>query len=554
MTAAPGIEVEVAAPSGRGVDARRASRRFLELVPRDFARQHLVLSQGEMPADGPLPIELLVAGERTGAAAVFNIGVRLRAAVHVERADAAAIAAAIDEAYADHVEATGSSASSAGPHEEAIATADQPAVIDALLAQADRDLLSTEGKAPVVRLIDALLFEALTLGASDVHVQPLADRTLVRYRLDGVLRTVRELPPRLTAPVVSRIKVMGRMDIAERRLPQDGRATVTVGAPATNGTATSSAGRAVDLRISTLPTSYGERAVLRLLDQRRQLCEFERLGMPLSVAEPFLRCARRNNGIVLVTGPTGSGKTTTLYSTLREVGSPEVNIMTIEDPIEYELATVGLAISQAQVNPRKGVTFATGLRHILRQDPDIVMVGEIRDAETARVAIQSSLTGHLVFSTLHTNDAASAVTRLIDLGVEPYLVGASLLAVLAQRLVRMVHPPCGGAGCESCAGTGYRGRTGIFELLVLNEAIRALVVRNAALAEIRAAARSAGMRTLQEEGERLVRAGTTTTLEVERVAHDVDSLDTPPPGPAEHSERAKSDDDAGMPGADGGRP
>ena len=403
--------------------------------------------------------------------------------------------------------------------------------IERLLAEADRDLLSTEGKGPVVRLVDALLFEALALGASDVHIQPVADRTLVRYRLDGVLRTMRELPPKLAPAVVSRIKVMGRMDIAERRLPQDGRATVTVGAPGRGGRAEAGGGgsgdradggRAVDLRVSTLPTSHGERAVLRLLDQRRQLCEFDRLGMPASVAEPFMRCARRSSGIVLVTGPTGSGKTTTLYSTLRQVGSPGVNVMTIEDPIEYELSTVGVAISQAQVNPRKGVTFATGLRHILRQDPDIVMVGEIRDGETARIAIQSSLTGHLVFSTLHTNDAASALVRLVDLGVEPYLVGASLLAVLAQRLVRTVHGPCGGGGCAECAGTGYRGRTGIFELLVVSEGIRALVVRNAPLADIRAAARANGMRTLQEVGERLVREGVTTRLEVERVAHDVD--------------------------------
>lgn len=517
------------------IDARRTSRRFLGLIPRDFARQHLVLSQGERTEDGG-SVETVAASDRTADAILFNVGVRLRASVEVVRADAEAIAAAIDEAYGRHENDQGSGD---GAGATSTSWADGPEHADAistLLAQTDRDLLSTEGKAPLVRLVDALLFEALTLGASDVHVQPLADRTLVRYRLDGVLRTVRELPPRLVAPVVSRIKVMGRMDIAERRLPQDGRATVTVGAPDPRGTIsddrTSSAGRAVDLRISTLPTSHGERAVLRILDQRRQLCDFERLGMPASVSEPFLRCARRTNGIVLVTGPTGSGKTTTLYSTLREVGSPEVNIMTIEDPIEYELATIGLAVSQAQVNARKGVTFATGLRHILRQDPDIVMVGEIRDAETARVAIQSSLTGHLVLSTLHTNDASSAVTRLVDLGIERYLVSASLLAVLAQRLVRTIHAPCRGDGCAICTGSGFRGRTGLFELLILDDAIRGLVARGAALAEIREAAVRNGMRTLQQEGERLVRAGTTTRLEVERVAHDVDSVTLLPPASA----------------------
>jgi general secretion pathway protein E len=235
------------------------------------------------------------------------------------------------------------------------------------------------------------------------------------------------------------------------------------------------------------------------------------------VAESFLERAGRSNGIILVTGPTGSGKTTTLYSTLCRIGSSEVNIMTIEDPIEYELSTVGLAISQAQVNSRKGVTFATGLRHILRQDPDIVMVGEIRDTETARIAIQSSLTGHLVFSTLHTNDAASAVTRLIDLGVEPYLVSASLSAVLAQRLVRLIHQPCQGTGCEACLGTGFSGRTGLFELMVIDEPIRELISRGAPLAEIRSVSRAGGLRTLREEGQRLVAAGRTTEAEVRRV-------------------------------------
>ncbi len=338
-----------------------------------------------------------------------------------------------------------------------------------------------------------------------MHVQPLDDRTLVRYRLDGVLHTARELPRTSTASVVSRIKVMGRMDIAERRIPQDGRATVTIGT------------RPVDLRISTLPTSYGERAVLRLLDNSQQLCDFDQIGMPPEVATPFLERAQRTNGIILVTGPTGSGKTTTLYSTLRRIGSAQINIMTIEDPIEYELSTTGLAVSQSQINPRKGVTFANGLRHILRQDPDVVMVGEIRDAETARMAIQASLTGHLVFSTLHTNDAASAVTRLVDLGIEAYLVSASLSAVLAQRLVRLIHDQCQGQGCEDCLDTGFRGRTGLFELMVIDEPTRELISRGAALADLRTAAQASGLRTLREEGQRLVAAGRTTRTEAHRV-------------------------------------
>ena len=376
--------------------------------------------------------------------------------------------------------------------------------IDRLLAEADKDLLSTEGKGPVIKLVDGLLFEALGRGASDVHIQPLADRTLVRYRLDGVLHTVGELPQGVTSAVISRIKVMGRMDIAERRIPQDGRASVLIGTPAKSSGKINAdqcdtsrgggGGRSVDLRISTLPTSYGERAVIRLLDNANHLCDFEQLGMPPEVAIPYLERARRANGMILLTGPTGSGKTTTLYSTLRQIGSSEINILTIEEPIEYELSTVGLAISQSQVNPKKGVTFATGLRHILRQDPDVVMVGEIRDGDTARIAIQSSLTGHLVFSTLHTNDSASAVTRLLDLGIEPYLVSASLSAVLAQRLVRKFHASCQGKGCIECFNTGFAGRGGLFELLVVSDALRELIASEAPLAQIRQSAKSAGLR------------------------------------------------------------
>jgi general secretion pathway protein E len=472
--------------------AERVSRTFLELIPCDFAREHLILSQGRQ--DG---VEQLTIAESTQPAAVFNVGVRLGIDVRPILGEAEAIARAIDEVYGQAAQGRGDSTETADTVEEAD--------IERLLAEADRDLLSTQGKGPVVKLVDALLFEALGRQASDVHVQPLEDRALVRYRLDGVLHTVREITRRLTPSVISRIKVMGRMDIAERRIPQDGRATVTIG------------DRPIDLRISTLPTSYGERAVVRLLDNTQQLCDFHKLGMPEDVAGQFLERAQRANGIILVTGPTGSGKTTTLYSTLRRIGSPQVNIMTIEDPIEYELSSLGLAISQAQVNTKKGVTFPTGLRHILRQDPDVVMIGEIRDAETARIAIQASLTGHLVFSTLHTNDAASAVTRLIDLGVEPYLVSASLSAVLAQRLVRLLHAECGGRGCDECLGTGFLGRTGLFELMRIDEVARDLISSGARLADLRAAAEAGGLRTLREEGERLVREGQTTSAEASRV-------------------------------------
>ncbi len=496
-----------ALPHGTSHEVAPPSENFLRLIPRDFARQHLLLSAGN---DGER--ERLLIAHRTNPAAVFNVGVRLGVPVETEPLADEDLAARIDAAYA------GIDRSPADPSETT--PDDLGADVERLLHLADRDLLSTEGKGPVVKLVDALLFEALTRCASDVHVQPLADRTLVRYRLDGVLQTVRELPVRLTAPVVSRIKVMGRMDIAERRIPQDGRATVSIGA-----------GRAVDLRISTLPTSYGERAVLRLLDVGTGpgLGDFHTLGMPGAVEQEFLSSAGRTSGIVLVTGPTGSGKTTTLYTTLRWLATREgtsgrrpldggdLNILTIEDPIEYELSTVGLAISQAQVNTKKGVTFASGLRHILRQDPDVIMVGEIRDAETARIAIQASLTGHLVFSTLHTNDAATAVTRLLDLGVEPYLVASSVSAVLAQRLLRLSHPACQGAGCDACLRSGYSGRTAIFELIVIDDAVRDLITGGASAAAIRRHIRDRGVRGLEQEGQTLVAAGRTTQAELERV-------------------------------------
>ncbi|MCC6909708.1 MAG: Flp pilus assembly complex ATPase component TadA [Phycisphaerales bacterium] len=476
---------------------------FIERIERDFARRHLILGTGRQDDE----LELLVS-ESTSRFAIHNVGTFLQMRVRPTIGEAEQIARLIDEAYAQHRKAGGWNGSAAGVDRNGQSDESSTAVAR-WLEQADRDLLSTQGKGPVIQLVDALLFEALGKGASDVHIQPLSDRTVVRYRVDGVLHDVHQLTAGMTSGVVSRIKVMGRMDIAQHRIPQDGRATVTIG------------GRPVDLRLSTVPTSYGERAVVRLLDSAQQLCDFERLGMREDVAQAFLARATQSNGIILVTGPTGSGKTTTLYSTLRRTASPQLNIMTIEDPIEYELSTVGLAVSQMQVNSKKGITFPTGLRHILRQDPDVVMVGEIRDAETARVAIQSSLTGHLVFSTLHTNDAPSAVTRLVDLGVEPYLVSASLSAVLAQRLVRTTHQLCGGAGCDECFGTGLKGRTGLFELMPLDERLRQLISEGAALASIRAAAREAGMRTLGEEGQRLVDEGKTIPLEVHRVVQMV---------------------------------
>jgi general secretion pathway protein E len=482
-----------------------ASAEFLRLIPREFAREHGLLSQGM--AGGQ---ERLAAGPATDPAAVHNVGVRLGREVVVTMADPAEIHQALDLAY-EAGRAAGNLPVTAEAGTPAPSGADAEE-LERLLAAADRDLLATDGKAPMVRLVDQLLFHAVQLGASDLHIQPQAAAVVIRHRVDGVLDRGFEVPRRLLLPLVSRIKVMAGMDVAERLVPQDGRASVSIGA------------RSIDLRIASLPTAHGERVVVRLLDAEQQLCDFARLGMPRELGQRFLDLARRTSGIVLVTGPTGSGKTTTLYATLRELRNTERNLMTIEDPIEYELAGLGLPISQSQVNERKGVNFANGLRHILRQDPDVILVGEIRDLETARIALQSSLTGHLVFSTLHTNDAASAVTRLIDLGVEPYLVAASLSGVLAQRLVRVRCGACGPAAnepaCPRCLGTGFDGRTGVFELLTVDEPLRRAIGEGVPLQMLRQLARERGMRSLLDEGRRLVAEGRTTALEVERVIHD----------------------------------
>ena len=395
-------------------------------------------------------------------------------------------------------------------------------------AMKNEDLLDVSARAPVIKVVNLMLFEAVTRRASDVHVQPYEDKLAVRFRVDGVLYDMFDPPKALQEEIISRIKVMGGMNIAERRLAQDGRATVEVG------------DRVVDLRIATLPTTFGERAVIRLLDKSARLYKMGDLGMPPHILELFKNLIWQDHGIILVTGPTGSGKSTTLYAALQEINSTQLNVLTLEDPIEYRLE----GISQTQVSDKKGMTFASGLRHVLRQDPDVIMVGEIRDQETAHMAIQSALTGHLVFSTLHTNDAAGAVARMLDLGVEPYLLASSLLGVLAQRLVRLTCPKCRqpyapteaefkrwgldrsllgdkglwrGAGCENCLDTGYRERKGIFELLSVDEGIQELILQRAKASSIKACATSKGMTTLRADGVAKVLNGTTTMDEVARV-------------------------------------
>jgi general secretion pathway protein E len=366
------------------------------------------------------------------------------------------------------------------------------------------DLLETSDDAPIIRMLNALLTQAARDGASDIHIEPYERHSSVRFRVDGTLREVVQPNRALHAALISRLKIMAELDIAEKRLPQDGRISLRIGT------------RAVDVRVSTLPSAHGERAVLRLLDKSGSKLSLESVGMTGETLRRFLELITQPHGIILVTGPTGSGKTTTLYAALSRLDATSSNIMTVENPIEYELPGIG----QTQVNAKIDLDFAMALRAILRQDPDVIMIGEIRDHETAQIAIQASLTGHLVLATLHTNDAPSAVNRLIDMGVEPFLLSSSLLGVLAQRLVRKLCVHCKGVGCPQCSQTGYQGRTGIFELMVANDSIRAQIHNRASEADIRSAALGAGMTQMREDGERLVREGLTSREELVRVTRE----------------------------------
>jgi general secretion pathway protein E len=366
------------------------------------------------------------------------------------------------------------------------------------------DLLETSDDAPIIRMLNALLTQAARDGASDIHIEPYERHSSVRFRVDGSLRSVVQPNRALHAALISRLKIMADLDIAEKRMPQDGRISLRIGT------------RAVDVRVSTLPSAHGERAVLRLLDKSGERINLEAVGMQGAVLSRFEHLVAQPHGIILVTGPTGSGKTTTLYAAMERLDTRRQNIMTVEDPIEYELPGVG----QTQINAKIDLNFAKALRAILRQDPDVIMIGEIRDFETAQIAIQASLTGHLVLATLHTNDAASAVTRLTDMGIEPFLLSSSLLGVLAQRLVRKVCVHCHGPGCQHCGQTGYQGRTGVFELLATDDAIRAQIHHRASEAELREAALKGGMTLMRDDGERLVQSGVTTREELVRVTRD----------------------------------
>ena len=488
---------------------------FVQRVPIGFARLKKVL--GLASDDGPLRLAMAQPEDQQ---TIDVLRRWLGKMVKVVAVDPVSLQVVINQAYGQQT----------GAAQAFVERLDRDAVIEAVQNLEGReDLLNVADRAPVIKLVNLMLFEAVQQQASDIHVQPYEDRVMVRMRIDGVLFDMFTLPAGVQEEMVSRVKVMSRMNIAEKRLPQDGRTTVQVG------------DRVIDLRVSTVPASHGERIVIRLLDKSARLYTLGELGMDHRTLARFSKLIGVEHGLILVTGPTGSGKSTTLYAALGQINSSRQNVITLEDPIEYQLD----GISQIQIDVKKGMTFASGLRSVLRQDPDIIMIGEIRDHETAVMAIQSALTGHLVFSTLHTNDAASAVTRLLDLGIEPYLVGSSLVGVLAQRLVRRVCRKCAapispseseleslgyqptaeelsqmrkGVGCTACRATGYHGRVGCFELLTVDDDIRRLVLDRAASSQVAESARRAGMHTLTADGLVKVGQGHTTLEEVMRVS------------------------------------
>ncbi len=463
-------------------------------LPYAFAREHQLLVED----DGQRPVLLHRAPLPADASALSALSEvqRRHGPLPLEAVDATVLAQRISAAYAQ------GESSAAAVISEVQSDADLARMMQEL--PAIEDLLESADDAPIIRMLNALLTQAARDGASDIHIEPYERHSSVRFRVDGTLREVVQPNRALHAALISRLKIMAELDIAEKRLPQDGRISLRLGT------------RAIDVRVSTLPSAHGERAVLRLLDKSESKLSLESVGMQGDVLQRFEHLIAQPHGIILVTGPTGSGKTTTLYAALQRLDASRSNIMTVEDPIEYELGRVG----QTQVNAKIDLTFAKALRAILRQDPDVIMIGEIRDFETAQIAIQASLTGHLVLATLHTNDAASAVTRLTDMGVEPFLLSSSLLGVLAQRLVRKTCTACAGKGCEACGHTGYAGRTGVFELLVADEHLRALIHRQAAEAELRDAALATGMVLMRDDGERLVQGGVTTREELLRVTRD----------------------------------
>lgn len=498
------------------LDPGTLNRQLAQQIPYPFAKRHHVIAA--RPGDNGIEVW---ATDQVQPEILVEIGRFLGRFVTIRIVDAKEFDSALNVAYERDLNQAMDLSAELGEHEDLQELA-------AHLPQTE-DLLESEDDAPIIRLINTLLSQAVREGASDIHIEPFETRSVVRFRTDGVLRDVMEPQRVLHNILVSRVKIMARLDIAEKRLPQDGRISLKL------------AGRPVDVRVSTLPTEHGERVVMRLLDKQAGRLDLSHLGMSDEVLAALTKIISQPHGIVLVTGPTGSGKTTSLYAMLTQLNTQEHNIMTVEDPVEYDIDGIG----QTQVNSKIELSFARALRAILRQDPDIIMIGEIRDLETAQIAVQASLTGHLVLATLHTNDAAGAVTRLVDMGVEPFLVASSLSAVLAQRLVRKLCPACKKShaaseselnllgmkpgsslttwtptGCAECSQTGYQSRSGVYELLTVDDAVRSMIHDGASEAQLRQYARQNGMVPLREDGIRWLRDGSTSLEELVRVTRD----------------------------------
>jgi type II secretion system protein E len=493
----------------------KPNQEAMSLAPGEFALKNQVLPIG---FEGETLVVAMPEPQRLQA--VDDLSVLIGRPTKAVLADAAMIGDRIEEFFLERI-----LQGMAGDDESSITEIDETDL---------KDLTRLASESAVVGMVNGIFAQAVRDGASDIHIEPYERDVKVRYRVDGMLSDLMRPPKRMHAAIISRIKILGEMNIAERRLPQDGRIRITI------------AGRQIDVRVSIVPTVYGERAVMRLLDKGTALLGLEELGMMPDTLERFRKIISLPHGIILATGPTGSGKSTTLYASLQEIWSPTTNILTIEDPVEYQVP----GISQVQVRPNIGLTFAHGLRSFLRQDPDVIMVGEIRDHETAEIAIHASLTGHLVFSTLHTNDAPGAVTRLLDMGVEPFLVASSVVGVVAQRLVRRNCSNCSepatfkpdvlkaigihesdlskattrkGRGCDKCQGSGYKGRQGLYELLIVDEPVRRMTVERASSNDIKGyAIQAQGMRSLLHEGRLAVLAGKTTPDEVLRVSQRED--------------------------------
>ncbi len=494
---------------------------LIQRMPINFAKQNKLIPQRE--EDGVLIVAI---SDPLDTATLDEARMLLERPVVAHLAPAQAILDAINQVY-----------DRAANESERLMDDLKTEDLDSLAHELEepQDLLdAADDEAPIIKLVNSLMFQAVKERASDIHIEPFERELSVRFRVDGILREKIKPPKRFQKAIASRVKIMGSLNIAETRLPQDGRIRIKI------------AGRDVDIRLSTVPTSYGERIVMRLLDKSAVLLDMAEIGFSPDHLEVMDSLIRRSHGIVLVTGPTGSGKTTTLYAALSKINTPDLNILTVEDPVEYQITGLG----QVQVNPKIDLTFASGLRAFLRQDPDVIMVGEIRDLETAEIAIQASLTGHLVFSTVHTNDAPGAITRLVDMGVEPFLVASSLVGCLAQRLVRVLCKECREAyvptaeelsemqltpqdmldsgvthlykavGCSNCNDTGYRGRSGIYELMVISDDIRQQVLRKVDSNTIKKTAIAQGMRTLLNDGARRVLAGATSSAELLSVTQE----------------------------------